>query len=160
MKKATTKRSNTISTYLILISTAAALIPIYLTFRAGDPLFFIIPNALLFTSFRSLTFSKWSEAIKINTAITRTPAHVPIIFAKDYTFDVLRVATENFRYPAVVRGLFSDTPAAKKWVQPGYLSELLGDFDIPVIANSIKTNSSAHMQNHRVLRKFGPAYEV
>ena len=54
------------------------------------------------------------------------------------------------RYPAVVRGLFLDTPAGQKWAVPGYLSSKIGDFSIPVVRNA----EYGTLQNDRAVLTF------
>lgn len=76
---------------------------------AGNSLKTIIPNFLLFTPFRTLTNEMWHKMIDINEDVIIDHPHIPIIEAEKYSFETLRAATENFRYPAVVRGLFKDT---------------------------------------------------
>jgi len=51
-------------------------------------------------------------------------------------YEALREATQNFRSPVVVRGLFANTTAVQKWAQPGYLAEKLGNYPIPVVQHS------------------------
>lgn len=76
---------------------------------AGNSLKTIFPNFLLFTPYRQLTIDLWNNLIEINQDVIIDHPHIPIIEAEKYSFETLRVATENFRYPAVVRGLFKDT---------------------------------------------------
>lgn len=121
---------------------------------SGDALDTIIPNALLFTSFREEARALWQKTVFIDKNVKREPTHLAEIEAKDYSFESLRVATENFRYPAVVRGLFVDTPAEKKWDQDGYLAEKIGKFEIPVVRNALYGT----VQNDRMVMKFGDAY--
>lgn len=51
----------------------------------------------------------------------------------DYTYDALRRATNNFRSPAVVRGLFNGTRATSLWNSRDYLPKAFGDVSIPVV---------------------------
>lgn len=114
----------------------------------------IIPNALLFTSFREEARSYWNSINKIQTKVKRAPIQIPIIEAKDYTFEALRDATEGFRYPAIVRGLFLGSQAAKKWQDPEYLSSRIGDFIVPVVSEATYNT----LQNKRELLTFREAY--
>jgi len=83
------------------------------------------------------------------------PSHVPIIQRKDYTYETLRAATNNFRSPAIVRGLFLDTPAVKTWATPGVLSSKIGKFVLPVV----KDTKYGTLQNERYLQTFEDAYD-
>ena len=86
----------------------------------------------------------------------RDPMPVPDIDAKDYTYEKLREMTNNFRSPAVIRGIFKGTRALERWLEPGYLSsKALGDLEIPVIVNA----TYGTRQNQREVMKFGEAYE-
>jgi hypothetical protein len=127
--------------------------PAIRTRNARNPLSFMIPNFLLFTPFRDLTRSYWNSLLKVDTAVKREPLHVPIIEAKDYSFESLREATEGFRYPAVVRGLFSDVPGVKKWSDVNYLNSRLGDFDVPVVRKAVYNT----LQNDRAVMPFSEA---
>lgn len=149
-----------VSAFFVVLPIILALLPVFFTLQAGDPLSFMLPNFLLFTNLRSLARSQWESLLKLNTAVHHTPHHVPIVSAEQYSYESLREATENFRYPAVVRGLFSNTPAARKWGEPGYLSSIIGDFSIPVINDAKIGKANATAQEGRTLMKFGDAYEV
>lgn len=121
---------------------------------ANHPLSFIKPNLMLFTGFRNQTREEWKRVLKFNEAAIYTPAHVPIIEAKDYSFESLRLATDNWKHPAVVRGLFNKTSAHEKWGTPDYLPSKIGEFQIPVVRNGVVNT----LQNDRGLMKFKDAY--
>ena len=55
--------------------------------------------------------------------------------AAEYSYEKLRVMSDNFREPVVVRGFYKDSPALKKW-NPDYVSNLLGPYDVTVMQNS------------------------
>ena len=141
----------------------AAVLPIVLlavfsawkTWFATDPLSFMYPNALLFTSRREEARAAWSKLVKIDESIVYDHPHVPIILAKDYSFESLRRATENFRYPAIVRGLFNDTRASRLWPTADYLPSKLGEFRIPAVRNALV----GKMQNDRVVMSFAEAFQ-
>jgi hypothetical protein len=97
----------------------------------------------------------WNKLVQIDTNIIREPAHVPVILAKDYTFDALRKATENWRYPAIVRGLFNNTVGMNKWSTPDYLPSRLGEFTVPVVRGAVV----GKVQNDRVNMKFKEAFD-
>lgn len=139
-----------------LLAAFVAFLPAYWTWLATDPLSFMYPNFLLFTSYREEARNAWSKLVKIDESIEYDSPHIPIIAAKDYTFESLRRATENFRYPAIVRGLFNDAPATEKWITKDYLPSKLGDFKIPAIRGA----QLGKVQNDRVLMSFAEAFDT
>lgn len=130
------------------------LIPILKTHYAGNPLNHMLPNLLLFTPYREWARSLWNDVVKVDKNVIRTPLQVPIIMKEDYSFESMRVATENWRYPAVVRGFFNGTVAAERWSDPEYLSSRIGDFIIPVVNKAVYNT----LQNDRGLKPFREAY--
>jgi len=122
---------------------------------AGDPMSYMYPNFLLFTGFRQEAIDAWKAVLKVDTNVKRHHTHIAEIDAKDYTFDALRAATDNWRHPAVVRGLFKGTTATKRWSEPGYLSSKIGSHNIPVVQNA----AYGTLQNDRKASTFGDAYE-
>jgi len=129
--------------------------PAYKTRMAGDPLCFMIPNALLFTPFRDTAIFYWKKYKKYDTNVFYKPMHVPEIQKEDYSFESLRHATDNFRHPAVVRGFFKGTRALEKWTEPGYLSSKIGDYEIPAVMKATIDKP----QSDRVKMTFRDAYE-
>jgi hypothetical protein len=115
-------------------AAAAVMFPVSRTMYSGDPIMAIIPNLLLFTPYRKEVRSYWKQLVKIETD------------AKDFTFEALKFATEGFRYPAIVRGLFAETAAAERWIDREYLSSRIGEFVIVVVSdandNTLQTNAS------------------
>merc|ERR1712087_1046803 len=91
------KSSASGSTFRVLsaITVAVLSIPVAKTIQAGDPLIYMIPNFLLLTPFHK--------------------AAVPIWKFQEFT--------DNFRYPAVIKGLLLNTTGVAKWATKGYLSE-------------------------------------
>lgn len=149
------KKSKSWTLFYVLPVLVAIAIPLLKFHATSDPISFILPNLLLFTNLREETKQLWAERVKIDTAIHMDTAHIPIIEYKDYTFERLKQATENFRYPAVVRGMFLDTPAATKWLEPNYLASKIGDYRIPVVM----TATYGTLQNDRNIMSFREAYE-
>jgi len=136
-----------------IIGLAIALFPVYKTFTTGDPLSHMYPNFLLFTPYREEAYDAWANIIKVDKGVKRHHTHIPEIDAKDYSFEALRQATDNWKHPAVVRGLFSDTTAVKKWGERGYLAERL-QHKIPIVNNA----KYGTLQNDRSVQNFGDAY--
>jgi len=124
------------------------------TFGNGDPLTYMYPNFLLFTGYRQEAIAAWKKVLIVDRAVNRHHTHIAEVHAKDYTFDALRAATDNWRHPAVVRGLFKGTKALEKWTEPGYLAEKIGSFNIPVVQNA----AYGTLQNDRKAMTFADSY--
>mmetsp|Transcript_1477 Transcript_1477/g.2426 ORF Transcript_1477/g.2426 Transcript_1477/m.2426 type:complete len:359 (+) Transcript_1477:42-1118(+) len=140
--------------YFVLPLLVSALVfPFLRTFQAGHPFSYMYPNFLLFTSMRKEAKAIWPEVLKFGEEKIE-PTHVPIIEAADYSMEALRKATKNWRSPAIVRGLFSGSPATSKWDQEGYLSSKIGDFKIPVVRDAVYGT----LQNDRAVIPFRDAY--
>jgi len=97
-----------------------------------DPMVYFIPNFLLFTPFRDATTWCWKKFLVYGKEeIPLIP--IPELSASNYSYENLREITDNFKHPGIVRGLFADTVAVKKWAKPGYLEQDLGNFTIPTV---------------------------
>ena len=104
------------------------------TLNAGDPIYYIIPNTLLYTPFVQLVTFIWKTIDPWkNLSEEQIHRHVATLDSKDFSFSTLRDVTQNFRYPVVVRGLFKDTSAVKHWGKDGYLSKKFGNIQLPFI---------------------------
>jgi hypothetical protein len=112
---------------LVMMLLFIVLVAILKTHFADDPLIYIVPNFLMFTPFREQTKAWWKHVLHVDKAVAHEPTHIAVIEAENYNMEALRVATENFRYPAVVRGLFKGSTALEKWPQPGYLKSKIGE---------------------------------
>ena len=132
---------------------AAVLFPVWKTIQSGDPLSYMYPNFLLFTPHRNETRAQWKSVLKYSDKIYE-PEKVPEMKYADFTMEKLKKATNNWRSPAIVRGLFSGSPAAEKWGIDGYLSSKIGDFLIPVVGNA-RYNT---LQNNRSVIPFREAF--
>lgn len=98
----------------------------------NEPLYHILPNILLFTPFHNYCPDLWRDPF------THLPPHrdhepIPEIAAADYSYEKLREVSQNFRVPVVIRGLFSETAAVKKWAKKGYLTSKIGKHRIPIM---------------------------
>lgn len=148
--------SNTLKTSrksILTIIGVALLSIIIKTISNGEPIQHIIPNILFLFPFacRVAPFF-WKDPSTILPEVTQ---HTPIreISAADFSYEKLREVTENFYYPAVVRGLFLNTTAVNRWAEKGYLSSKLGDFMVP-------TNfCDAYVDQETVLARFEDAYD-
>jgi len=126
------------------------------TYTSGDPLLYIIPNMLMFTPFRQLNIQMWEKFGKaIDKSIEHDMTRIPHIKAEDYTYESLKKASENFKYPVLIKGLLSESQAVQKWSEPGYLSSKIGDWIIPVVNNA----KYGTIQNDRSMRTFRESYE-
>lgn len=68
---------------------------------------------------------KYIDRLKLSV-LSPTVKPVLEIDAIDYSFEVLKKLTHNFVSPVVVRGLFSQTEAVKKWSSPEFFSKNYG----------------------------------
>ena len=74
------------------------------TYTSGDPLLYIIPNMLMFTPFRQLNIQMWEKFGKaIDKSIEHDMTRIPHIKAEDYTYESLKKASENFKYPVLIK---------------------------------------------------------
>jgi len=107
---------------------------------SGDSLITLIPNLLLYTPYK-LTNARvfnYINSYRYDVHQTYEPQHIPEIFPNkegSLDYEELRSATNGFRDPAVVRGLYSDTVAMKKWTRNGYLEGKLSNWSIPLFAD-------------------------
>jgi hypothetical protein len=141
-------------TNLVVVVIALLAVPLYRTVvLSGHHFWYIIPNALLFTPLRSLTIYLWPKLLMIDKTKFYKHEHIPIV----KTFAELQAATNNWRSPAIVRGLFLDTPAVQKWADPSYVpSTPLGRHNISVIRNATLANYKGQMD--RYLANVGEAF--
>jgi len=149
----TSKKSRSSSNRLLLgLLGLFIAVPVLKTYIAGDPISFIIPNALLFTPFRQVVKDMWPVYLKqkIDKRVRRPPIHIPEVQAADYSFETMRIATDDWRHPAVCRGFFNGTSALTKWPTPEYLPSQLGEFVVPVVGDA----TYGGIQNNRLLMKF------
>lgn len=130
----------------------------YLVYRnatyAKDPIMYMIPNFLMFTPFLETTTAIWKMMIKYPDEPIE-PQQIPEIQAKDFSMERMREATNNWRSPAVVRGLFANTTATKRWGEPGYLKSIIGQYQIPVVTNT----SWDKGQQNRSMTPIGEAWD-
>lgn len=152
-KKSTASQRGT-SLYMLGLLGLLLAIPALRTHLAADPLYYIIPNALMFTPFRDLTKTAWGKLLlDVDKSVKREPVHISIIAAKDYSFESLRSATDNFKHPAVVRGLFNGVPAMEKWKDKDYMNSKIGHFSVPVVRRALYGS----LQNDRGVMLFSEA---
>ena len=114
----------------------------------------LYPYFMLLTSDRQANLAAWQTHAPINDKIFYPPRGVPEILAKDYSFEVIKAATDNFRRPAVVKGLFKDSIAVQKWKTEEHLAKKLGEFTIPIVRNAVVGT----LQDHRELVNFEVAF--
>jgi len=139
---------------LVLLGVILAALPPLMCHMVGAPFSYMWPNLLLFTPFRELAKDTWEKTVQVSKAVKRHPTHIAEIEAKDYTFDNLRLATDNWRHPAVVIGLFKDTVAYKYWKDEGFLAKKIGDIMLPIVQDA----KYGTLQNDRKMESFADAY--
>ena len=136
------------------ISIGIVLISILAKFATrNEPLYHILPNILLLTPFHRYCPKLWRDPF---TFLPEYREHEPIpeIAAADYTYEELRKVTKGFRIPVVIRGIFSDTTAVKKWAKKGYLSNILGKHEIAVMKKG-----NPYEQDDRYMGSFKKAFD-
>ncbi|KAJ1410190.1 hypothetical protein B484DRAFT_455930 [Ochromonadaceae sp. CCMP2298] len=130
-----------------------AVYPVLRTLQAGHPLSYMYPNLLLFTNLREETRAIWRTVLQFPSEKV-VAQHIPVIAYADYSMEALRKATNNWRSPVIVRGMFSNTPATEKWATDGYLAGIIGDFMIPVVKDAVYNT----LQNDRGVVPFKEAF--
>jgi len=126
------------------------------TIDAGDPVYYIIPNALMYTPFKGALYQCWKYMDpwqRLNKE--HVPTHVPILTPEEFNMESLKKATQNFKHPVLVRGLYKDTPAVKNWGKKGYLAEKFGKFYMPYIDKA----TYGTYQDDRTEDYFAPIFE-
>lgn len=128
-----------------LILLVLVLVPLLKLWMYSQPLSFVYPNSRLFLiteAARNHSKEVWRDAKQGRLDKSFKMGHTPLstIDATDYTYEKLRILTENFNIPAVVRGLFKDTPAVATWGDNSTdkinrLNEIIGEYEIPVVQN-------------------------
>ena len=116
---------------------------------------YFIPRILLYTGYRSATLYYWNKIIKIDEKIKYNHTHIPIIEKEDYSFERLRIASNNFLTPVLVKGLFKDTIGVQKWKEVDYLPSLFNDISLMIVPNAKVGN--AH--NKRYYDLFSNAFK-
>ena len=137
----------------LMISVVLAFIIAVFLYPSKDQ---ICGYILLLSPFRDLTLHFWRAHINkyLDKRVIRPSMPIPEITADSFSMDALRVATENFRYPAVVRSLFNESRASKLWTTSDYLPSQLGEFQIPIV----KDARIGTLQNDRVLVNFADSF--
>jgi len=129
-----------------------------------EPIAWMYPNFLMYTKYRETLKQYWADNVpteidrvygikkgKENSMLTQ----VPEMDFKDYTFEKLRDLTQNWRYPAVVRGMFKDTPAYRDWQNnPERIMSVIGDYSIPFVQDATYNT----LQNGRTVAPFRESY--
>ena len=119
----------------------------------GEPAQHIIPNFLFLIPFACrLSPYFWKDP---SSYLPEETIHKPVreILANEYSYEKLKEVTENFYYPAVVRGLFQNSTAVTKWTKKGYLSNKLGNFKVPI------NFCDAYVNDDHIMERFEDAYD-
>lgn len=104
---------------------------------------YILPNLLLFTSYKDQTNFLWNKLIYIDKNKEYELKLIKIIDKEEYSFNKLKVLTNYWTSPCVVRNLFSNSIAVKKWMDKDYLPTFLGKIKI----NTLENASYGNIQN-------------
>ena len=113
-----------------------------------------IPYMMLLGSDRDSNLKAWEKYAPVNRKITYHATHVPEIAAEDYSFELLQEASNNFRSPVVVRGLFRESYAVAHWSTRDYLPAKMEGFNIPVVQDG----TLGTLQNDRVVNSFADSF--
>ena len=101
-----------------------AFVPFVFVLQTGESWLHVIPYMSLFTGFRGLSKTLWVVfGTPLNTNVRYEPLLIPSMDAKDYSPASLQRLTNDWTKPAVVRGLFLNTTACRKWRNPGHLAQ-------------------------------------
>lgn len=121
----------------------------------GDYMCTIIPYALLFTPSPLFTKQIWRMCDPRTRQIEGERAQaVKEIQAKDYSYEYLVEVSEGLQEPVVVRGLFADSNAVKRWHDPAYLNSSLKDYEVPITQDGESWLPSQDVE----VGSFGDAY--
>lgn len=129
----------------------------YRTIKAGDPLSYMIPNLMLMTPLHRFVVPVWDYLDPPSRLSENNFLHKPVrtILAEDYTLERLILVSENYRYPVVVRGMFANSTAVRRWTSDKeYLINKMGHFDIKVARRTV--NETQVMNQTRM--SFGTAF--
>ena len=140
---------------LAIVVIGLALLGRQFLLHSDSSIAFYLLLCMPFDVFRETTLQHWKTNIRKNLdrRVLHPSAPIPEISASAFTYDVMKKATFNFRYPAVVRGLFNNTKAQKLWPTLDYLPGILS-FQIPVV----KDARVGTLQNERELVSFAEAF--
>jgi hypothetical protein len=91
------------------------------------------------------------------------PTAVRELAKEDFSYENLRIASDDWMEPVIVRGLFSDSKAVNDWKKPGGLDSL-SDFKVSVVQNSTRgkdhwINCGGHPGVDSIMERFGDALE-
>lgn len=118
-------------TFVTVLSIAFLSVAVQIVLR-GEPLIHIVPNLLfLFPYLCRIAPYFWVDPSKLIPEVGEHKA-IREISAEEYSYEKLREVTENFYYPAVIRGIFNNTVATKRWTEKGYLASKIGQFMVDI----------------------------
>lgn len=137
--------------YLIPIFIASAV----LYFSSISNPNFWLPYFYLITPNREGAYNGWKTHAILDESIHYELRSIPEIMASDYTYESMVTATNNFRRPAVIRGLFNDSRAVNLWNSREYLAKAFGDNKIPVVRDGL----IGTLQDDRFTELFSSAYQ-
>lgn len=136
--------------FWVLLPILLAVVPVWRLNRSGSPLSHWFPNVLMYTNQRELLKETWKKLSVVDRKVHYESVHIPIIQSGDFSFERLKLATQNFRRPVVVKGMFADAPALTKWLERDYLPSQLKDHQIPLVHGAVV----GKLQNNRTILGF------
>lgn len=76
-----------------------------------------------------------AERKQLDRSTVKSPIPVAELSIEDYSYENLRIASDNWREPVIVRNWAKDTRAIQSW-SPEYVRERLGQYDVVVYQNA------------------------
>lgn len=123
---------------------------------SGDSFRQIVPGFFLFTPLRPMTLITREVFSNPLPTVEIPPVPIPSIeYETEYSYERLREVSRNFQRPVVVRGMFLNTTATNRWMEPGYVSSWIGQYHIDIVLNGFHNAS----QSRKTRMPFRDVYE-
>lgn len=144
-KMSKTKNTSLLSAKSIATATLVAVLSFssYRLIQNGEPLYYLLPNFLIFTPLNHLAPKIYRDPADV-LPLERDHIKIQEIAAADYSYEYMREVTEDFSKPVLIKGLFSNTTAGMYWDKPGYLKSKLGDLKVPVYGTLTNSSGGLH----------------
>ncbi len=97
-----TEKKSGLRLFPIFVAIIAGIVGIRY-YSQGQETSWILPYALLFTNQREWAYELWVKHATADKRVVYPAMPIPEIQAADYTYEILKKATDNFRHPVVVR---------------------------------------------------------
>lgn len=121
-------------------------------------MYHLLPNLLFFTPFSDHS-PRFYQNPEDALPETTERAKIPELRASEYSYEHMERLTEGFTKPVVVKGLFRDTDARRKWKKPGYLRRLFGDMPVGVYKRLTEKRRLANIENEITMIAAGAVAE-